>query len=480
MQSFSLVLFGATGDLAKIKILPAIYTLYELELLPGNFSLIGSGRTPHTEQEFRDYVTGILKHKFGDKLKKTVLEKMLHHTYYCAGDTQKPEFYQKLSEYLALLKQQGVPSDNRVYHLAILPELYAQVAEFLGASGLNRSPDGWVRIMIEKPFGQDYESAQILNQKLTKYFDEPNIFRLDHYLGKETVMNILAFRFGNGLFEPIWNHKFIDHIQIQTLESFGVGQRGRFYDATGALRDVIQNHILQVLATTLMDRPSDFSVAKVRSERQQILASLQKFTPAEVTKQVVTGVYEGYHQEKDVPDHSRTETYLAMKLGVNTPRWQGVPIYVRTGKKLKTSVSEISIVFKKPPFTLFERDLMGPASTVLNLRLQPNEGIILRMAVKKPGAKMILTPASMDFYYNNLSTQLLEAYSKLLLDAFAGDQTNFALIQEVSAQWHFVDPILQTWHNGEKVLHQYKADTWGPAAGDTLLAADHREWIKPL
>jgi len=481
MQSFSLILFGATGDLAKIKILPAIYTLFEQSLLPGDFSLIGSGRTNHSEVDFRRYVTDILRHKLGDRLDESILKKMLSHTYYAAGDTQDPIFYQKLSVYLIELEERGVPCGNRMYHLAILPELYTAVAENLGLSGLNQSKGGWTRIMIEKPFGQDEQSAQALNTQLTKYFPENNIYRLDHYLGKETVMNILAFRFGNSLFEPIWNHKFIDHIQISTMESFGVGSRGKFYDSTGALKDVVQNHLLQVLATTLMDRPEDFSVGKVRSERQNILGALLPYTSAsQIERHVVAGRYQGYHQEKDIPDTSKTETFVALKLFVDKPRWHGVPIYLRTGKKLKSTISEVSIVFKKPPFQLLEREELDSSSTVLSLRLQPNEGIILRLAVKRPGPKMILTPANMEFCYGDLNSQLLEAYVKLLLDAFQGDQTNFALMQEVRAQWQFVDPILKAWEKDKKTVKNYEPETWGPTAADELIAHDNRKWINPL
>lgn len=481
MQSFSLVLFGATGDLAKIKILPAIYTLFEQSLVPGGFSLIGSGRTPHTEAAFRDYVRQVLIQKLGTKYQATVANEMLAHTYYIAGDTQDQSFYPHLSNYLKELELRGVPSGNRIYHLAILPELYTAVVENLGNSHLNHSPDGWTRIMIEKPFGHDEKSAQELNNQLTKYFPEQHIYRLDHYLGKETVMNILAFRFGNGLLEPIWNHKFIDHIQISTLEEFGVGSRGAFYDATGALRDVVQNHLLQVLATTLMDRPKDFSGGQVRSERQNILGALRAYSGSkQVEDDVITGVYENYDQEKNVVAAKQTETYVALKLEVDKPRWRGVPIYLRTGKRLQKTVSEVSVVFKKPPFQLLEREADSLASTVLTIRLQPNEGISLRLAVKKPGPKMILTPANMEFYYGKFETELLEAYVKLLLDAFNGDQTNFALMQEVKAQWRFVDPIIHAWEKGHKLLHHYSAGSSGPAAADTLLAQDNRQWLEPL
>lgn len=481
MQSFSLVLFGATGDLAKIKILPAIYTLYEQELLPGTFTLIATGRTKHSQNSFHTYVKQILEQKFGTKLKDKLVKKMLAHTYYIAGDTGDPLFYQNLKLHLEELQAQGVECQNRIYHLAILPELYANTVENLGKTGLHHSPDGWVRIMIEKPFGENYESAQVLNKLLTKYFPENSIYRLDHYLGKETVMNILAFRFGNGLLEPIWNHKFIDHIQIQVLENFGVGQRGRFYDATGALRDVVQNHLLQVLATTLMDRPDDFSVGKVRAKRQEILGAITRYTPESAQLHVVPGQYHGYLQEKDVPDYSTTETYVALKMAVDKNRWKGVPIYMRAGKRLHESVSEISIVFKKPPTALFLHDTKTePMPTILTLRLQPNEGLILRLAVKKPGPNLVLTPATMDFYYDRFDSMLLEAYVKLLLDCFHGDQTNFALMQEISAQWQFVDPIINSWESLGKNIAKYEPGTWGPEAADELLKRDKRAWVAPV
>lgn len=480
MQSFSLILFGATGDLAKIKILPAIYTLFEQNLLPGDFSLIGCGRTAHTQESFRSYVMEVLETKIGAKLQRTVLNKMLERTFYSAGDTQDPQFYQNLKLYLNELQTQGIECGNKIFHLAILPELYAAVAKHLGESGLHHSPHGWTRIMIEKPFGEDEQSAKKLNQELTKYFAESNIFRLDHYLGKETVMNIVAFRFGNGLFEPIWNHKFIDHIQITMAENFGVGSRGKFYDVTGALRDVVQNHMLQVLATTLMDRPDDFSVAKVRAKRQEILGAITKFSSSkEVEKNVVAGYYEGYIAEQDVPKNSLTETFVALKLHVDKSRWQGVPIYVRSGKLLKRTVGEVSIVFKRPPFHLLDHDSEVASSTVLNLRLQPNEGIILRMAVKKPGPKMLLTPASMDFYYDKIPSMLLDPYVRLLLDAFAGDQTNFAHMQEIAAQWRFVDPIIDAWKHDHKKLHEYEPMSWGPKAATELIERDGRKWLEP-
>lgn len=478
LDSFSLILFGATGDLAKLKIFPAVYDLHERGQLPAEFALIGSGRTNLSREQFQEYVAEQLRAKIAG-IEEEKLAQLLARTYYYAGDAIEPSFAPRFAQFLDDLQSQGVPTANRIFHLAVLPQLYEAIAHNLGQAGLASSSTGWVRLMIEKPFGTDQASAHALNQTLLQYFEADQVYRLDHYLGKETVQNILAFRFGNGLFEPIWDNGFIDHIQITRFEEFGVKDRGSFYDVTGALKDVVQNHLLQVLSIITMAPPANFTPEAIREERRKILESFKVYDEQLIRERTVRGQYEGYLQEKNVAASSSTETYAALKLEIETDRWQGVPVYIRAGKKVSQAVSEVSIVFKRPPFQIF-REFVGEehaAPNVLTLRLDQGEAILLQFLIKQPGHEMRLQPAAMQFCYRDVNGKLMEPYAKLLLDVFKGDPSLFALPEEVEAQWRFIDPILQAWGNGVCALETYSGESMGPQASNTLIELDGREWF---
>lgn len=465
MNSFNYILFGATGDLAKSKIFPAIIDLFDKKLLPEDFILIATGRSQYSDEDFREYLIS----KFS-KDKQVLCKKFCRNIYYVSGDVLNSKLYQDIYKKLEKINSE---CKTNIYHFAILPTLYLQAVEKLGESILNRKDSRNSKILIEKPFGMNKRSAKDLDNLLYKYFEQNQIFRLDHYLGKETVSNILALRFANGLFEPIWNHHFIDHIQIQLLENNNVKDRGEFYDATGALRDVVQNHILQLLGLILMDRPSNFTQDRIRARKQEIIYSIQKIKP----ENIITGQYENY--QKNLGKISTTETFTALKLTIDKNRWQGMPIYIRTGKALQRKVTEIAVVFKKPPFKLFS-NIKKSASfkNILHIRIEPNEGIVLDLNLKKPGIKMDLEAQSLQYCYKD-KTLIIEPYTKLLFDALKGDQTSFNLRQEVLASWKFIDPILELLQKNKTKPNVYTRDSWGPKEAFDLIEKDNRNWFEP-
>lgn len=467
MEAFVLVLFGATGDLAKLKILPAIYELKKRRLLPNQFSLVGNGRSSLDTEGFRKYAMSVWEEKFGERLEKKVCDDLLEQTFYFQGDLADSKMYEGLNDFLRGLRKEGISCDNRVFHLAILPQLYQQVAELLGSSGLTGPDCGWVRVLLEKPFGTDLESAQVLDACLKRHFSEDQIYRIDHYLAKETVQNILYFRFANEMFEPTFNNKYIDHIQITMMEEFGIKDRGKFYERTGALKDVVQNHVLQVLATVTMDRPTEIASEFLRPKRQELLRQLER--PS--LDSVVVGQYDGYRQEKGVGADSKTETFIALKAEIGSDRWKGVPVYVRHGKGLCRTVSEVNVVYKDQS--------MKPSPNVLTFRLSPHESIVLRFFVTKPGPTTELQQANLQFHYHQLKEQLMEAYQKVLLDAFGGSQTLFTMAEGVEAEWRFVDPILKDWENKKSGPIVYRQGSWGPREADEMIKRDGREWIEP-
>lgn len=471
MEAFSLVLFGATGDLAKLKIIPAVYELKRRHLLPENFSLIGNGRTKMSHEQFRDYVIKTLETKLNSSLDIKLVNSILENTYYIQGDLSDDHLYSDLENFLEELLNKGVDCGNRVFHLAILPQLYEEVITKLSEHDLSESSCGWVRVLIEKPFGNDLSSAKKLDKTLKKTFQEEQIFRIDHYLAKETVQNILAFRFANELFEPTLNNQFVDHIQISLMEDFGIKDRGKFYDRTGTVRDVLQNHLLQVLATVTMDKPQQLNAKYIRLERQKLLASLSCPNEAGLDSSVVKGQYQGYLSEKNIPQNSTTETYVALKAYITNSRWKDVPIYIRAGKNLCRQVTEVNVVYKD--------SAMKPSPNVLTFRLQPDESIVLRFFVTKPGPTNELQPAHLQFHYKQLGEELMEAYQRVLLDSFRGDQTLFTLAAGVEAEWKFVDPILEYWTHNKVKPDLYEKGSWGPKEADELIRQDNREWIQP-
>lgn len=471
MESFSLILLGATGDLAKLKIIPAIYELKKRHLLPDNFHLIGNGRTSYTHEEFRNYVINILENKLNSSLDVKVVKEILDKTFYLAGDLTNDTLYKDINQFLESLIDQGHECGNRVFHLAILPQLYETVIEQLAKHNLAESECGWIRVLIEKPFGQNLTTAQKLDRTLKKHFEEEQIYRIDHYLAKETVQNILAFRFANELFEPTLNNTYVDHIQISMLEDFGIKSRGKFYDRTGTVRDVVQNHLLQVLATVTMDRPETLTAKFIRQQRQKLLTSLSCPQEKSLSDSVVKGQYLGYLQEKDVAPDSHTETYVALKAYIENKRWKGVPFYLRAGKSLCRQVTEVNIVFKDA--------VMKPSPNVLTFRIQPDESIVLRFFVTKPGPTDELQPAHLQFHYHQLGEALMDAYERVLLDAFRGNQTLFTMAQGVEAEWKFIDPILDYWQEHHIKPYTYAKGSWGPKEADQMIKKDGREWIEP-
>jgi len=468
-EAFSLILLGATGDLARNKIIPALYELKRRGFLPREFSLIGNGRTAHTNESFRDYIYQIVA-KANTQVDQDALESLLERTFYYSGDLNDDKVYSGLKKYLDQLENEGVPCGNKVFQLAILPHLYAKVSTNIAQAGMTQSECGWVRILIEKPFGKNLESAKKLDTQLLKYYQEEQIYRIDHYLAKETVQNILALRFANEVFEHLWKSQLIDHIQISLMEELGADGRGRFYERTGALKDVIQNHLLQVLAVTMMERPEDLTAGEVRKKRKQLLNQLKLYDEKSV-KTVVRGQYKGYRELRDTSDESLMETFVALKTEVDTPRWSGVPVYIRTGKKLKRSVSEVSLVFKD--------SLMSPSANVMTIRLSPNEGIVFRFFVKQPGPNMKLEQTAMQFCYKDLAGDLISSYEKVLLDVFAGERMLFVEAEGIEAQWRFVDPILKHWESLESQPEEYEPGSWGPKSAEKLIEQDGRAWLEP-
>lgn len=475
MDSFVLVIFGVTGNLAQKYLLQVLYDMAEKNLLPEKMSVVGVARKVMSQDDFKKYVFEVLnKENLHHKhpIKKEVFEDLANRLHYIDGHLDEANFYKRLNDFLNKLTERGSDCNNRIYYLATYPDLYSHVFENLKAQGMNNQDKGWVRLMIEKPIGNDLKSAQALNKLVLRYFSEDQIYRLDHYLGKETIQNILTFRFSNDIFEPMINKDYIDHIQITASEDFGIGSRGGYYDIVGALKDVGQNHLLQMLAFSTMDSPSEFSHKEVTNQRLKILKSLKPSL-----KKIVYGQYEGYRQEKNVDPNSKTETFYALKTYIDNERFKNVPIYIRAGKKLKQTVTEISIVFKNPLNRLFSDLASGDEPNVLIYRIQPNEGIVLKIVTKAPGHDLKLGSEYMQFCYklDPHSHYLPDPYEHLLIDTIRGNQTFFNTAEEVEAQWSFVDPLVAS--STKPVV--YKAGSWGPKEADELLEADGRAWLEP-
>lgn len=475
MESLQLIIFGITGNLVQKYILQALYDMAEKGLLPENLSVIGNARKPKSPEEFQEYLSDVLHadnvhHQH--PIKPEIFNDLVNKITYIDGNLDDPDFYVRLKKYLDQLNPSHTGKTNRIFYLATYPELYQHVFENLKKQSLNEQTDGWVRLMVEKPFGHDLTSAQHLNKQLLQYFTEDQIYRMDHYLGKETLQNILTFRFGNGIFEPLMNSEYVDHIQITASEDFGIGKRGGYYDTVGALKDVGQNHQLQMLAFATMDAPEEFTNQAVTSKRAKILQNL-----VSDPEHLVFGQYEGYKEEENVNPESETESFYAFKTEIKTDRWQGVPIYVRAGKKLKQTATEIAVVFKIPENRLFKSHEAGMIPNVLFFRIQPNEGIVMRILSKKPGAGVTLEPTYMQFCYKQDSEfhTLPDPYERLISDAIRGDQTFFNAADEVEAQWAFIDPLTEA----KVKAHPYKPGSWGPDAADELIKKDGREWLEP-
>ncbi len=470
MKSLSLVFFGITSNLAQKYFIPALYDMAEKGILPENLAIFGNARTPMNKEEFAAYIHKVLhlpnvhhQHSIQEEVFKNLIKRF----HYIPGHLDDPSFYVKLDKTLSKFN----PSD-KIFYLATYPDLYHHIFENLQKVGLNKQTQGFVRLMIEKPIGNDLKSAKKLNELLLKYFKENQIYRLDHYLGKETLQNILTFRFSNGIFEPLINKDYIDHIQITASEDFGIGKRGGYYDQLGALKDVGQNHQLQMLAFATMDAPSEFTNEAVTKQRIKILQSL-----VPDRKKIIFGQYEDYKIEPNVDPKSSTDTFYALKTFINNERFKDIPIYIRSGKKLTKTVTEISIIFKNPVNRLFKQLDLGEEPNVLIYRIQPNEGIVLKILTKVPGHQAKLEPSFMQFCYraDPHSHLISEPHERLLMDTIAGDQTFFNDAQEVEAQWAFIDPLAEA--RGKPYI--YKPGSWGPKEADKLLEQDGRAWLEP-
>lgn len=479
-----IVIFGASGDLTHRKLIPALYNLYKIGRLSENFSVLGVARSELNDETFREKMREALIHN--EETTPDTLDAFCSHLYYQAVNTSDAQDYGKLVPRLDDLHDKYQTCGNTLYYMSTPPSLYGVIPECLAAHGLNTEEYGWKRIIVEKPFGYDEKTAQALDVQIHHFFEEHQIYRIDHYLGKETVQNLLVLRFSNGWFEPLWNRNFIDYVEITGAESIGVEERGGYYDGSGAMRDMFQNHLLQVLAMVAMEPPAIINANSMRDEVAKVMHSLRPLTAEDMEHNLVLGQYtaaqingkmeNGYLEEKGVPTDSRTETYIALRCEIENWRWAGVPFYVRTGKRLPARVTEIVIHFKTTPHPVFSQN--APENKLI-IRIQPDEAISMRFGLKKPGAGFEAKEVSMDFRYADLAgTQVLTAYERLLLDAMKGDATLFARTDAVHAAWKFVQPILDYKANGGRI-HEYEAGTWGPVAADKLIAKQGKVWRKP-
>jgi glucose-6-phosphate 1-dehydrogenase len=477
----ALVIFGASGDLTRRKLFPALYSLALRRLLPQNFGVVGVARSEESDDEFRERMKHAVQEFGRDEFRDETWEWLAGGMRYVATDFADEPGQDRVVEALNELDRERGTAGNRVYYLAVPP---AAIAMLVHAIGKRRSTDGWTRLIIEKPFGHDLASARELNQQVLEHFDEHEVFRIDHYLGKETVQNLLALRFANGIFEPVWNRQFVDHVQITVAESIGIEGRAAFYEEAGAIRDVFQNHMLQLVALTAMEPPIDFTADSVRNEKVKVLRALHTPGP----KHIVRGQYgrgyiegeevPGYREEEGVGPDSMTETYVAAKLFVDNWRWADTPFYVRSGKRLARRETTIAIEFKRaphPPFEVTEDDGLRP--NVLVCHIQPDEGVSLEFAAKVPGQGMTLRTVHMDFLYGGaFRTGIPEAYERLLLDCLLGDAKMFTRSDEVEEQWSLVDAVVAFWKRDRPSFPNYAAGTWGPLAADELLRRDGRTW----
>lgn len=488
----AVVIFGASGDLTKRKLVPALYHLAQNRLLPAEIAVIGVARRATSDEDFRENMrSSVIEFSGGEELDEPVWESFAKGLYYVAGEFGDPETYRKLAERLEHVDRERGTSGNRVFYLSTAPSAFTQIVHKLGDAGLVKQEGGqWRRVIIEKPIGQSLESAIELNRSVSEVLDESQIYRIDHYLGKETVQNLLAFRFANGIFEPLWNRNYIDNVQITNAEAVGVEGRGSYYEGTGVVRDMIQNHVFQVLSNFVMEPPVNLSPDSVRDEKIKVMEAVKPITHDMVSHVAVRGQYgpghiggksvPGYRQEEGVAPDSPTETFAAIKLEFDNWRWAGVPFYIRSGKRLARRVTEIAIQFKDAPHRLFGERVAGQIEpNVLIVRIQPNEGITLRFDAKVPGQTTTIRGVNMDFRYgSSFGARLAEAYERLILDCILGDSTLYARRDMTERGWEIVTPILERWAEEPPgdMFPNYEAGSWGPKASDDLLAREGRRW----
>ncbi|MBS1697297.1 MAG: glucose-6-phosphate dehydrogenase [Actinobacteria bacterium] len=488
----ALVIFGVTGDLSRKKLMPAVYDLANRGLLPPGFALVGFARRDWEDQDFAQVVYDAVKQHARTPFREETWAQLLQGIRFVSGEFGDPDAFRRLRETVETLDVERGTMGNHAYYLSIPPNQFPLVARQLRDSGLvegQQGDDHWRRVVIEKPFGHDLASARALNDALEGTFPADSIFRIDHYLGKETVQNILALRFANELYEPIWNRNYVDHVQITMAEDIGVGGRAGYYDGIGAARDVIQNHLLQLLALTAMEEPISLSAEHLRAEKEKVLAAVS--LPDDLSLATARGQYAGGWQggeqvtgfldEDGMDPESTTETYAAVKLGINTRRWADVPFYLRTGKRLGRRVTEIAVVFKRAPEHLFSGGQTSElGQNALVIRVQPDEGVTLRFGSKVPGSGSNVRDVTMDFGYGHAFTEASpEAYERLILDVLLGDPPLFPRHEEVELSWKILDPVEQYWEAEGGPVEQYAPGSWGPASADALLARDGRVWRRP-
>jgi glucose-6-phosphate 1-dehydrogenase len=482
----TLVIFGATGDLAQRKLLPALYNLAHEGALPERFNLIGVSRADKPHEDYRELARESIERNSRHSPDDKVLSALLENIRYVPGTFDDPAVYEQLERTAAEFDEAAGMRFNRVFYLSTAPAFFPLIVAQLGERGLDRLDDAEVRVVIEKPFGTNLEEALELNRAVLDVLDEQQVFRIDHYLGKETVQNMLAFRFANGMFEPVWNRNYIDNVQITAAEDIGIGTRAGYYDESGALRDLVQNHMLQLLTLLAMAPPVTFTADEVRDEKVKVLHAIDPPTEEDVAGIAVGAQYgpghaagedaQGYLEEEGVPPDSTTETYAALRLEVGNWRWAGVPFYLRTGKRLARKVTEIAVTLKPVPHLAFQQGgSVGVQPNQLILTVQPNEGVSLSLGAKIPGTRMRIRPVNMEFLYGTaFLSQSPEAYERLILDAMRGDATLFTRDDEVEAQWRVCDPIVAAWSGRDEPLPQYPAGSGGPEEADSILLRGHR------
>jgi len=497
----TVVIFGATGDLTQRKLLPTLAHLLHDHPLPEGFSVVAFARRPMNDEQWRGMALDSINKYMpdNDKLDREEQHDFAQRMYYCQSDFNDREGYEKLADILDRLDREKGTQGNRMYYLATPPTLDSEIIFQLGGAGLARPAAGqygdeesWTRIVIEKPFGRDLASAQKLNREIARVFHERQTYRIDHYMGKETVQNLLAFRFANGIFEPLWNQKYIDHVQICVAESLGIGSRAEYYAESAPIRDMVQIHIMQVLCLTTMEAPVAFDADAIRDEKVKVLRAVPLLTPEDVAKRTVRGQYTAgvingqpqvsYKEEKGVSPASQTETYVALKLFIENWRWAEVPFYIRTGKALPKRSTEVTIQFKRVPHMLYKpAETKGLVPNRLTIRIQPDEGISLKFAAKVPGAARHLNDVDMNFSYSEaFGIESPNAYERLIADCIVGDSTLFIRRDEVETSWRIVDSMINAWKNMPKsAVHPYQAGTWGPPEADALIQNDGREWDNP-
>jgi glucose-6-phosphate 1-dehydrogenase len=484
-----LVIFGVTGDLSRKKLMPAVYDLANRGLLPPGFALTGFARRDWADEDFAQVVHDAVKQHARTPFREETWQQLAEGIRFVQGSFDDPEAFEELRRTVENLDAERGTGGNHAFYLSVPPSAFPLVCEQLSASGLSRSePDAWRRVVIEKPFGHDLESAQELDSVVSQVFEPESVFRIDHYLGKETVQNILALRFANQMFEPLWNSGYVDHVQITMAEDIGIGGRASYYDGVGAARDVIQNHLLQLLALVAMEEPVNFDAAALRAEKIKVLSSVR--LPRDLSRHTARGQYAaawqggeqvvGFLEEEGFNPDSTTETYAAVRLDIDNRRWAGVPFYLRSGKRLGRRVTEVAVVFKKAPHLPFETSLTSDlGSNALVIRVQPDEGVTLRFGAKVPGTAMEVRDVTMDFGYGHSFTESSpEAYERLILDVLLGDPPLFPTREEVELSWKILDPVIDHWA-GKGRPEPYPSGSWGPPSADAMMARDGRTWRRP-